>query len=145
MIIKPSAKPLVAFCVFEGLLTIAIISAAFLYFPEYVTYTAIAVVGISLLLLIPRVIRLKSTQISIGAGRLHYESGVLSKTSRTMELTKVQDVRVDQTFAQRMLGMGDLTLETAGESSRITMPGIDKPREAADYILQLARSKSTTA
>lgn len=145
MIIKPSAKPLVAFCVFEGLLTIAIIAAAVLYFPDYVTYTAVAVVGISLLLLIPRVIRLKSTQISIGEGRLHYESGVLSKTSRTMELTKVQDVRVDQTIGQRMLGMGDLTLETAGESSRITMAGIDKPREAADYILQLARSKSATA
>jgi membrane protein YdbS with pleckstrin-like domain len=145
MIIKPSAKPLVAFCVFECLITFAVITAAVYYFPDYLTYTVGAVVLLSGLLLVPRVIRFKSTQITIGEGRLHYESGVLSKVSRTMELSKVQDVRVDQTLGQRILGMGDLALETAGETSRITMAGIDRPREAADYILQLSRSKNATA
>jgi uncharacterized membrane protein YdbT with pleckstrin-like domain len=145
MIIKPSAKPLVAFCLFETLLAIAFLTAFVLYKPDYVPYAAGAVVVLSLLFTLPRVLRLKSTRISLGDGRLHYESGLFSRLSRTMELNKIQDVRVDQTFGQRLLGMGDLTIETAGESSRITMTGIDRAREAADYILHLSRGRSATA
>ncbi len=57
-----------------------------------------------------------------------------------MELAKVQDVRVDQTLGQRMLNIGDLSLETAGETSRIVMQSIDRPQEAADHILELSRA-----
>jgi len=42
-------------------------------------------------------------QAAILDDRLRYEAGFLSKTTRTMELTKIQDVRVDQTVGQRML------------------------------------------
>jgi membrane protein YdbS with pleckstrin-like domain len=56
-----------------------------------------------------------------------------------MELAKVQDVRFDQTVGQRMFNTGDLSLETAGESSRIVMPSIDRPREVAEHILELSR------
>jgi hypothetical protein len=62
-----------------------------------------------------------------------------------MELRKVQDVRVDQTVTQRMLNTGDITVETAGESSRITMHSIDDPHHAAEHILELTRSRSANA
>ena len=79
-------------------------------------------------------------RLTIADGRLRYEAGLLSKTTRTMELAKVQDVRVDQTLGQRLLNVGDLSLETAGETSRIVMRSIDRPQEAADHILTLSRS-----
>jgi uncharacterized membrane protein YdbT with pleckstrin-like domain len=56
-----------------------------------------------------------------------------------MELAKVQDVTVNQTLGQRLLGTGDLSLETAGETSRIVIQSIDRPQEAADHILELSR------
>jgi hypothetical protein len=39
-----------------------------------------------------------------------------------------------------MLSIGNLSLETAGETSRIVMPSVDQPHEAADRILALSRS-----
>jgi hypothetical protein len=57
-----------------------------------------------------------------------------------MELSKVQDVRYDQTLGQRMINTGDLSLETAGETSRIVMPSIDRPKEVAEHILELSRT-----
>ena len=72
--------------------------------------------------------------------RLRYESGLLSKTTRSIELAKVQDVRVDQTLGQRLLNIGDLSLESAGGTSRIVMRSIDRPQEAADRILELSRA-----
>ena len=79
-------------------------------------------------------------RLTIADGRLRYEAGLLSKTTRTMELAKVQDVRVDQTLGQRLLNVGNLSLETAGETSLIVMRSIDRPQEAADHILTLSRS-----
>ena len=81
-----------------------------------------------------------SSTLSVTDGRIRYESGMLSRTTRTLELAKVQDVRVDQTPMQRLLNLGDLSLETAGESGRLTMPSIDRPREIADELLNLARA-----
>jgi membrane protein YdbS with pleckstrin-like domain len=87
-----------------------------------------------------RHLRRRLTKLMVLEDRLRYESGLFSKTTRTIELAKVQDVRVDQTLGQRMLNIGDLSLETAGGASRIVMPSIDRPQEAADHILLLSRT-----
>jgi hypothetical protein len=57
-----------------------------------------------------------------------------------LDLAKIQDVRVDQTVGQRILNLGNLTLETAGETGSLTMPNIDSPRQVADRILNATSS-----
>ena len=78
------------------------------------------------------------TTLTVTGERLRYESGILSKSTRTMELAKVQDVRVDQSLGQRMLRLGNLSIETAGETSRMTIGNIDRPNEVAERILEAA-------
>lgn len=97
--------------------------------------------ALAALYLAVRHIRRRLVKLTILDDRLRYEAGLLSKTTRTMELAKVQDVRVDQTVGQRMLNIGHLSLETAGETSRIVMPSVDRPHEAADRILELSRGR----
>jgi uncharacterized membrane protein YdbT with pleckstrin-like domain len=59
-------------------------------------YAAVATV----LLLWPaaRQLRRRMTKITITGDKLRYESGFLSKSTRTIQLSKVQDVRVDQSL-----------------------------------------------
>ena len=66
---------------------------------------------------------------------LTLETGFLSRTRRTVDMAKVQDVTVRQTLGQRMMGVGDLMLETAGESGRMALENLDHPREIADIII----------
>ncbi|MEK7403725.1 MAG: PH domain-containing protein [Acidobacteriota bacterium] len=75
------------------------------------------------------------TRITIAGDKLRYEAGLFSKTTRTLQLAKIQDVTVNQSLGQRMLGIGDLSIETAGETSRLTIRNIDQPQELADQIL----------
>ncbi len=103
-------------------------------------WALLALPALAALYLVMRHLRRRMVKLTIVDDRLRYEAGFLSKTTRTMELTKVQDVRVDQTVGQRMLNIGNLSLETAGETSRIVMPSVDRPHEAADQILALSRS-----
>jgi membrane protein YdbS with pleckstrin-like domain len=93
-----------------------------------------------LLLTAIRHMRRRTTSLDVQGDRLRYEAGVFSKTSRIMELAKVQDVRFDQSFGQRIINTGDLSMETAGETSRIVMPSIDRPREVAEHILEQSRA-----
>ena len=80
-------------------------------------------------------------KLAASGDRIRFETGILSKSTRVMELAKIQDVRVDQTLAQRVINVGRISLETAGETSRIEMPAIDRPHKIADHILELARAQ----
>ena len=93
-----------------------------------------------LLLLWPlkRHLRNRLTKMTILDDRLRYESGLLSKTTRTILVSRVQDVTVHQRVGQRIFGLGDLSIETAGEASGLTIFQIDRPQEIADHINQLS-------
>lgn len=88
---------------------------------------------------VSRHIRRRMSKVTITADKLRYEYGLLSKTTRTIQLPKIQDVRVDQSFAQRLFRVGSIAIETAGEASRLTVDDIDLPQAIADEIM--ARSQ----
>jgi len=90
----------------------------------------------ALLLLWPvkRHLRNRLTKMTILDDRLRYESGLLSRTTRTILISRVQDVTVHQRIGQRIFGVGDVSIETAGEASRETIFNIDRPQQIADHI-----------
>ena len=90
----------------------------------------------ALLLLWPlkRHLRNRLTKMTILDDKLRYERGLLSRTTRTILISRVQDVTVHQRVGQRIFDVGDLSIETAGESSRETIFNIDRPQEIADHI-----------
>ncbi len=79
------------------------------------------------------------TRITVAGDRLRYETGILSKSTRTIQLPKVQDVRVDQRLLQRLFDVGNLSIETAGETSSLTIDNVDAPQELADELLNRAQ------
>jgi uncharacterized membrane protein YdbT with pleckstrin-like domain len=137
-IIRPSIK-LIKLTYWLAILLAAVVLAY--------SYVDSAPRGIVWLLLLPALILVwaagvhiarRFTTLTVTGERLRYESGILSKSTRTMELAKVQDVRVDQSLGQRMLSLGNLSIETAGETSRMTIGNIDRPNEVAERILEAA-------
>jgi uncharacterized membrane protein YdbT with pleckstrin-like domain len=88
-------------------------------------------------LLIPLNMHLKRRTVTLTFhdGHLTLESGFLSRTRRTVDMAKIQDVTVQQTFGQRLMGTADLRLESAGESGAMGINNLDRPREIADSIL----------
>ena len=87
--------------------------------------------------------RNRLTKITILDDKLRYETGLLSKTTRTILVSRIQDLTVHQRFGQRIFGVGDLSIETAGEASRLTIPEIDRPQEIADHINKLSQKGPT--
>ena len=94
-----------------------------------------AIALLVLLAPIRRHIRRQSVKMTLTGDKLRYEEGLLSKTTRNVQLSKIQDVRVDQSIGQRMLGVGDISIETSGESSRLEMDNLDRPQTIAEELI----------
>src|SRR5687768_6191722 len=61
-----------------------------------------------LIVAVVRNIKRRFTSMTVGNGKVRYESGLLSKSTRTMDLVRIQDVTVNQTALQRLLGIGTI-------------------------------------
>lgn len=144
MQLRPSLKFVKASYII-ALLMAAALGIYILAFPTHPEWSVWGFVlpGVWLLATLIRHIQRRLVKITILDDRLRYEAGLFSKTTRSIELVKVQDVRVDQTLWQRIFGIGDLSLETAGGTSRIELDSIDRPQAAADHILGLAKAQRT--
>jgi uncharacterized membrane protein YdbT with pleckstrin-like domain len=111
--------------------------------------SSLIMIAPALLLLWPaaRAIRRKFSKLVITSDRLRYESGMTSKATRNLQLTKVQDIRVSQSLFQRMLNIGNISIETAGPErlGDFTIPNVDDPQKLADEIMNRAQKGTATA
>jgi uncharacterized membrane protein YdbT with pleckstrin-like domain len=109
---------------------------------DYAQYRPWIIGAAVLLLILParRHLMRRFTKATVMGDKLRYEVGAFSKTTRNISLPKVQDVRVDQTLTQRLCGVGNLSIETAGETSHLVIPNIDRPNHVAERILAASHS-----
>jgi uncharacterized membrane protein YdbT with pleckstrin-like domain len=139
IVIRPSMKFIKA----GYAVTLLVIAAAVFVHYEYLAdrYDVPWLPILSLVLLIwpiKRHIHRQTIKLTIAGEKLRYETGLMSKSTRLIQLPKVQDVRVIQSVGQRMLGVGDLSIETAGENSRLVVENLDNPQQLAEQITDLA-------
>lgn len=100
-------------------------------------------VAVALAWVLVRYARWATTSFVITTDRLIHRKGVLSKSGREIPLERLNDVSFHQTLFQRMLGSGDLLIESAGESGQSRFDDIPQPEEfqALLYKTREARSK----
>lgn len=68
--------------------------------------------------------------------KIEIDYGIFSKTVRNIPLRNAQDVTVSATLFERMIGVGDVIVDSAAEAGKILMRQIPDPRKHADLILQ---------
>ncbi len=140
-VIMPSKKPLVGVAMLEAIVMGA---WAFVYFTmlppasQNILYLVAPIAFFSLITTVA-VLRLNLTKLTIAPPQLSFESGLVTKTQRSFDLNKIQDVRVEQSIAERLFGVGTISVETASAGGAIRMERIDSPRQVAEQILSAAR------
>ncbi len=141
--IHPTAKFLKAGTVVAALIFLALEILYYTQWRDQVGTWVMIVPPLLLLWPLSGWIKRSMKKATITGDRLRYETGFTSKSTRTIQLTKVQDVRVDQGLGQRMFGVGNISIETAGEASRLTLENVDSPHGLADEILNRAHGGAT--
>jgi membrane protein YdbS with pleckstrin-like domain len=98
--------------------------------------------GISLILaaiffVVPvvRHIRLKHTVYTLTTSKIEVRSGILSKAAQSVPLRHIQDVTVSETLKERLIGIGDVLIDSAALDKKMAMDNIRNPRKYADLIM----------
>ncbi len=76
----------------------------------------------------------RSTNFVVTTDRLIYRNGVLSKSGIEIPLDRVNNVLFSQRLRERILGAGDLVIESAGESGRQAFSDVRKPSAVQNEI-----------
>ena len=74
-----------------------------------------------------RVLRWSTTHFVLTTERLIFRSGVVAKFGREIPLERINDVTFSQSLFERLIGAGDLLLESAGEHGQSRFDNIRDP------------------
>jgi membrane protein YdbS with pleckstrin-like domain len=91
------------------------------------TSAAAAFLLAALVLFAVRGLRARSDEFVVTDRRILHKIGIFAHETRQCPLERIQDVTVDQSFWGRLLGYGDLGIETASERGQILFPTIRHP------------------
>lgn len=95
--------------------------------------------GGGVLIFIPSVIRHirhLHTIFTLTTIKLEISEGLFSKTTRNIPLRHIQDVSVSENFSERLLGIGDIIVDTPAMETTLTLNNVNDPRRYADLILE---------
>lgn len=87
-----------------------------------------------------------TTNVVVTTDRLIDREGVLAKRGKEIPLERVNDIAVSQTFFERLIGAGDVTVESGGERGQQVFTDIAKPFIVQNVIYtQMERAKEHDA
>ncbi|MGK2922668.1 MAG: PH domain-containing protein [Methyloceanibacter sp.] len=94
----------------------------------------IAAFGIGLLILLYWYIKTRATALTVSDHELLYEQGILSKERLAVSLRHVRSVQVNQSFINRILGVGEIEIKTAGDEPEFTVTDLPDPHQVREAI-----------
>jgi uncharacterized membrane protein YdbT with pleckstrin-like domain len=88
-------------------------------------------------------LRWRFTMFVLTTDRLITRHGIIAKHSREIPLERINDVAFSQTVLERMLGAGDLMVESAGERGQTRIADVRKPEQVQLMIYKQTEDNST--
>jgi uncharacterized membrane protein YdbT with pleckstrin-like domain len=109
--------------------------------PAWVRWSLLLLAG-ALLVAIPvrGVVDWATSHFVLTSERVIHRSGWLARNSMEMPLERVNDVRFQQSILERMVGAGDLTIESAGEYGQNHFSNIRRPEEVQKLIYEMGEA-----
>ncbi len=100
----------------------------------FLSYVAIAALVGTALWLIARYLKWMTTHFVITSHRLIFRTGVLAKSGIEIPLERVNNVNFNQSVFERVLGAGDLLIESGGEDGQSRFADIKHPDQVQRMI-----------
>jgi uncharacterized membrane protein YdbT with pleckstrin-like domain len=135
--ITPTLKFVKAGYVTAVVAAFAFVALMSLVLPGVWWFIAVAI-GI-LFLAVPAYFHLKQkmTRYTLTDTMIEIDRGLVSRSTQSVPLRRIQDVTVTSTVMQRVLGFGDVVVDNASETGgKVVLDNIDSPRKYANMLLE---------
>ena len=102
--------------------------------PSWTGYPILVVIVLVVLWSALRWLRWTTTNFTVTNDRIVYRSGVLAKKGREIPLDRVNDISFAQSIFERLIGAGDLMIESAGQQGQERYTDIPHPSKVQNVI-----------
>ncbi len=89
---------------------------------------------------VPKLITWHCTQYVVTESRIRVRSGLWARTGRDIALDRVQDIAFSQNVLERLVGVGDVQIQSASEDGSTVLVDIARPERFKDAIFALRRA-----
>ena len=97
-------------------------------------FVGVAALLVSLGWLLSRYARWRSTSLVLTNHRLIHRSGLVAKHGREIPLDHINDISYSQTIFGRIIGAGNLSIESAGQRGQEVFPDLPRPSRIQNEI-----------
>lgn len=94
---------------------------------DIVGWLAVALIVVSAMWLIARYLKWVSINFVVTSDRVIYRSGIFAKSGIEIPLDRVNNVIFGQSFIERLLGAGNLLIESGGETGQQRFTDVRQP------------------
>ena len=99
-----------------------------------IPFVLLAVLAVAVAFLLIRYVKWTTTNFVVTNERLIHREGVIAKNGIEIPLDRVQTIRFSQSIFERMLGAGDLLIESAGETGQNKFTDIRRPSVVQNVV-----------
>lgn len=104
------------------------------WFDSIKNWVIFATVGLALVNLLVQMLQWSTTHFVVTSDRVIFRQGVIGKTGIDIPLERVNNVSIHQSALERMVGAGDLLIESGGEDGQQLFSDISSPEEVQNII-----------
>lgn len=109
----------------------------------YISWATLVVPVLALLWLLKKLIVWRSTNFVVTTDRLIYRHGVIAKKGMEIPLERINNISSNQSFFERVIGAGDLLIESGGENGQQRFTDVKKPFVVQNLIYkEIERTKA---
>lgn len=142
IIFKVSPSPLPVL-IRGGLLLIILFLTGLIFrkMPSVEFFCVVPVFVFTIALIIVRLIQRSYAHYTLTSSQLIVQKGVLNRQKKTIPVSKIQDVSYRQPLLDRILGLGDVIVESAGERGAVYLVSLHNCVKLSAEILKIVQSE----
>ena len=105
-------------------------------------YVALAAILVSASSLVVRLVKWRTTYFAVTTYRIISKNGAVARSGVEIPLNHVMNVNFKQSIFERLIGVGDLLIESGGKDGSDTFSDIDRPLEVQNIIHQAMQDQA---
>jgi membrane protein YdbS with pleckstrin-like domain len=114
--------------------------------PGWVKWILLVVLVVAVAWMIGRYMRWYTTRLIVTSSRIIDRRGILRRSGREIPLTALSDIGYRQTIFDRVIGAGDVVIESAGRDGQEVFPDLRHPARIQNEIYsQMQRNRPGSA
>ena len=100
----------------------------------FISVILIAAFGLGIIIILVWHLKNKAEKLKITDTKIEFEQGLLNKNRTELNISSVRTVKIKQDFSQRIFGVGDIEIYTAGDNPEFVAYGMPNPNSINEII-----------